>query len=80
MLDLSITVDPIIANCPPPAVVSPPESWLWHIVVWVLCLMCLGLGTPGAIAVPVRSPCVHLPAGPYICAGSAEPALAGQRA
>ena len=44
MLDLSITVDPIIANCPPPAVVSPSESWLWHIVVWVLCLMCLGLG------------------------------------
>ena len=44
MLDPSITVDPIVANCPPAPVVSPPESWLWHIVVWALCVACLGLG------------------------------------
>ena len=44
MLDLRTTVDPIIANCPPPPVVSPPESWLWHIIVWVLCVACLCLG------------------------------------
>jgi hypothetical protein len=44
MLDLSTAIDPIIANCPPPPVVSPPESWLWHIIVWALCLACLGLG------------------------------------
>jgi len=43
MLDLSLTLDPIPANCPPP-VVGPPESWLWHIVVWALCVACLGLG------------------------------------
>jgi hypothetical protein len=44
MPGLSIAVDPIIANCPPAPVVSPPESWLWHIIVWALCLACLGLG------------------------------------
>jgi hypothetical protein len=44
MLDLNIALDPIIANCPPPRAVNPPESWLWHIIVWVLCVACLGLG------------------------------------
>jgi hypothetical protein len=44
MLDLSIAVDPIIASCPALPTVNPPESWLWHIIVWVLCVACLGLG------------------------------------
>ena len=37
MPDLSIT------SCPPP-IVSTPELWLWHIIVWVLCVACVGLG------------------------------------
>ena len=37
MPDLSIT------GCPPP-IVSPPDSWLWNIIVWVLCVACVGLG------------------------------------
>jgi hypothetical protein len=44
MPGLSIAIDPIIASCPAPPTVSPPESWLWHIIVWVLCLACLSLG------------------------------------
>ncbi len=42
LADLSITVDSIMPGCVP--LVSPPESWLWHIIVWILCLVCLGLG------------------------------------
>lgn len=44
MPNLGITVDPIIGNCVAAPTVSPPESWLWHIVVWILCIVCLCLG------------------------------------
>jgi hypothetical protein len=44
MLDVSSTVDPILSNSPTGPVVCPPESWLWHIIVWVLCVACVGLG------------------------------------
>ena len=43
MPDLS-TVDPIIGSCAAAPTVTPPESWLWHVVVWILCMVCLCLG------------------------------------
>jgi hypothetical protein len=43
MPDLS-PVDAIIGSCAAAPTVNLPESWLWHVVVWVLCMACVCLG------------------------------------